>query len=86
MMSFVSPAVQNTLIIIESKVSTYHVVSGTKQKNITSPHRLSINRPTKRGKEKSPSDGHCQCEKEMDDDLLECQQILVREPHSDTPC
>jgi hypothetical protein len=26
-------------------------------------HRLSINRPTKRGKEKSPSDGHCQCEK-----------------------
>jgi hypothetical protein len=30
-------------------------------------HRLSINRPTKRGKEKSPSDGHCKCEKEMDD-------------------
>jgi hypothetical protein len=27
---------------------------------------LSINRPTKRGKEKSPSNGHCQCEKEMD--------------------
>jgi hypothetical protein len=32
-------------------------------------HRLSINRQTKRGKEKSPSDGHCQCEKEMDDYL-----------------
>jgi hypothetical protein len=30
-------------------------------------HRLSINRLTKRGKEKSPSDGHSQCEKEMDD-------------------
>jgi hypothetical protein len=35
-------------------------------------HRLSINRPTKRGKEKSPSDGYCQCEKEMDDHLLAC--------------
>jgi hypothetical protein len=33
-------------------------------------HRLSINRPTKREKEKSPSDGHCQCKKEMDDHLL----------------
>jgi hypothetical protein len=32
-----------------------------------SKHRLSINRPTKRGKENSRSDGHCQCEKEMDD-------------------
>jgi hypothetical protein len=30
-------------------------------------HRLSINRPPKRGKEKSSSDGHCQCEKGMDD-------------------
>jgi hypothetical protein len=49
-------------------------------------HRLSINRPTKRGKEKSPSDGHCQCEKEMDDHLLTCQQILERVSHSDTPC
>jgi hypothetical protein len=49
-------------------------------------HRLSINRPTKRGKEKSPSDGHCQCEKEMDDHLLACQQILEREPRSDTHC
>jgi hypothetical protein len=36
-------------------------------------HTLSINRPTKRGIEKSPSDGHCQCEKEMDDHLLACQ-------------
>jgi hypothetical protein len=32
-------------------------------------HRFSINIPTKRGKEKSPSDGHCQCQKEMDDHL-----------------
>jgi hypothetical protein len=40
---------------------------------------------TKRGKEKSQSDGHCQCEKEMDDHLLACQQILESEPHSDTP-
>jgi hypothetical protein len=47
-------------------------------------HRLSINRPTKRGKEKSPSDGHCQCEKEMGYHLLACKQFLEREPHSDT--
>jgi hypothetical protein len=44
--------------------------------------QLSINRPTKSGKEKSPSDGHCQCEKEMDDHLLACQQTLEREPHT----
>jgi hypothetical protein len=49
-------------------------------------HRLSINRPTKRGKEKSPSDRHCQSEKEMGDHLLACQQIFEKEPHSDTPC
>jgi hypothetical protein len=48
-------------------------------------HKLSINRPTKRGKEKSPSDGHCQCEKEMDDHLLACQQIFKIEPRSYTP-
>jgi hypothetical protein len=35
-------------------------------------HRLSINRPTKRGKENSRSDRHCQCEKEMEDHLLAC--------------
>jgi hypothetical protein len=35
---------------------------------------------------KTPSDGHCQCEKEIDDHLLACQQILEREPRSDTPC
>jgi hypothetical protein len=34
-------------------------------------HRLSIHRPTKLGKEKSPSDG--KCEKEMDDHLLAYQ-------------
>jgi hypothetical protein len=49
-------------------------------------HRLSINRPTKCGKEKSPSDGHCQCQKEMDNHLLAYQQILERESRSDTPC
>jgi hypothetical protein len=27
-------------------------------------HRLSMNRPTKRGKEKSPSNGHYQCERD----------------------
>jgi hypothetical protein len=48
-------------------------------------HRLSINRPTKHGKEKSPSDGHCQCEKEMGDHLA-CQPIFETEPHSDPPC
>jgi hypothetical protein len=48
---------------------------------------FSINRPTMRGKEKSPSDGHCQWEKEMDDHLLACQQqILERELRSDTLC
>jgi hypothetical protein len=46
-------------------------------------HRLSINRPTKRGKEKFPSDGHCQCEKEIDDHLPACQQILEKEPPID---
>jgi hypothetical protein len=38
--------------------------------------RLSINIPTKRGKEKSPADGPSQCEKEMDDHLLACHQFL----------
>jgi hypothetical protein len=32
---------------------------------------------TKTGKEKSPSDGRCQCQKEMDDYLLGCQQFLT---------
>jgi hypothetical protein len=41
---------------------------------VCSKHRLSINRPTKRGK------------KEMHDLLLACQPILEREPHSDTLC
>jgi hypothetical protein len=49
-------------------------------------HTLTINRLTKRGKEKSPSHGHCQCQKEMDDHLMACQLILEEEPHSDTPC
>jgi hypothetical protein len=29
-------------------------------------------------KEKSPSDIRCQCEKEMDYDLLACQQVLKK--------
>jgi hypothetical protein len=40
---------------------------------VSSELRLSINRPTKRGKENSRSDGHCQCEKEMEDHLLACE-------------
>jgi hypothetical protein len=36
---------------------------------------LLFNRPTKRRKENSPSDGHCQCKIEMDY-LLASQQIL----------
>jgi hypothetical protein len=40
-------------------------------------HRLGINRPTKGGEEKCSSDGHCQCQKEMDDHLLVCQQFLT---------
>jgi hypothetical protein len=47
---------------------------------------IDFNRRTKRGKEKSPSDEHCQCVKEIDKHLLACQQILGREPRSDTPC
>jgi hypothetical protein len=43
---------------------------------LSTDHRLSINRPKKRGKEKSPSDGHCQCQKEIDDHLA-CQQFLT---------
>jgi hypothetical protein len=31
----------------------------------------------------SPSDGHCQGEKEMDDHLLPCQQIFEKELQSD---
>jgi hypothetical protein len=34
-------------------------------------------------KEKSSSDGHCQCEKEMDDHLLACQQFF-KESHEVT--
>jgi hypothetical protein len=45
-----------------------------------------IDQQRKKEKEKSPSDGHCQCEKEMDVHLLACQQILEKEPHSDTAC
>jgi hypothetical protein len=47
-------------------------------------NRLSINKPSKRGKEKRSSDRLCQCEKEMDDHLLACPQLLEKEPHSDT--
>jgi hypothetical protein len=36
-----------------------------------------MNRPTKRGKEKFLSDGHCQTRKEMDDHLLACQQFIA---------
>jgi hypothetical protein len=46
-------------------------------------HRLVLT--TKRGEEKSRSDGHCECEKEMDDHLLACQQIIEIEPRIDTP-
>jgi hypothetical protein len=49
--------------------------------------RHGINRLTKRGNEKSPSDGHYQCKKEMYDHLIACQPIFEKVPHSsDTPC
>jgi hypothetical protein len=51
--------------------------------DVSATHRLSINRPTKRGKEKFPSYGHLQCKKEMDDHLLACQQIFEKVPHSE---
>jgi hypothetical protein len=40
-------------------------------------HGLSNIRPTKREKEKSASDGHCQCQNEIDDHLLACQRLLT---------
>jgi hypothetical protein len=43
-------------------------------------HRLNMIIPTKRGKEKSPSNGHCQCQKEMDNHLL-ASQLFLTEPH-----
>jgi hypothetical protein len=46
-------------------------------KKVNFTHGLSKNRPTKRGKEKYQSDGHCQCQKVMDDHLLACQQFLT---------
>jgi hypothetical protein len=46
-------------------------------------HRLSINRPTKHGKENSLSDGHCECQKEMNDQLVTGVLIIFdSEPHS----
>jgi hypothetical protein len=53
--------------------SMLRVVVGKEDKNSSVPHSLSINRPTKRGKEQSPSDGLWQCQKEMDDHLQACQ-------------
>jgi hypothetical protein len=37
-----------------------------------------INRPSERGKKKSLSDKHCQCEKEMEGRLLACLQFLKK--------
>jgi hypothetical protein len=58
---------------LRNKVSDIWLCN-SKSKSDRCDHRLSINRPTKREKEKSPSDG--QCEKEVDDHLLACQHIL----------
>jgi hypothetical protein len=49
-----------------------HSEQGYTGKITVKPIDLSINSPTKRGKEKSPSGGHCQCQKGMDDHLLAC--------------
>jgi hypothetical protein len=48
-------------------------------------YRLSITTSTNRGKEKSPSDGHCQFKKEMEDQLLACQQCFEKVPYIYTP-
>jgi hypothetical protein len=58
------------------KGMAFYSVSGIVNSMVGYNHRLSINRPTKRGKEKSPSDRHCQCKKEMDNPLQACQQFL----------
>jgi hypothetical protein len=47
------------------------------------PCHLSINSPRKCGKEKSPPDENCQCEKEMDDHLL-ARQYFIKESHAVT--
>jgi hypothetical protein len=49
-------------------------------------HRLSINRLTKPEKEKSPSDGHCQCEKEMDEFITGVSTIFEKELRSEPTC
>jgi hypothetical protein len=48
-------------------------------------HRLSINRPTKDGKEKSPSDGHSMPKRDGRP-FTDVSTILDRELHSDPIC
>jgi hypothetical protein len=72
-------------IVVKLSINRFLVISMYTQQHACYckgySHRVSINRPTKRRKEKLPSDGHCQCEKKMDDHLLACQQILEKESH-----
>jgi hypothetical protein len=58
---------------IEDFMLCWHALS---QNQRCCDHRLIINRPTKHGKEKSPSNRQCQCQKEMDE-ILACQQFLT---------
>jgi hypothetical protein len=62
------------------------LICGQSYFDVTLLHRLNINRATKRGKEKSPEDGHCQCQKEMDDHNTRVLTIFDREPYSDPLC
>jgi hypothetical protein len=66
--------IYNMLSVNRFDVGVMQSVLATQTSDVVGKdHRVSINRPTKRGKENSRSDGHFQCEKEMEEHLLACQ-------------
>jgi hypothetical protein len=54
--------------------------------DVSTTHRLSNNRPTKRGKEKSQSDGTLSMRKRNGRPFTGVSIIFDTEPHSDQPC
>jgi hypothetical protein len=66
---WIQPAYKRFYLSVGKLASKLRATTITLDKN----HRLSVNRPTKRGREKSPSDGQCQCEKEMAVYSLACR-------------
>jgi hypothetical protein len=62
---------QSKNLITIAKLEKYKIYGiESRDKSRDFDHRLSIDR--KCGKENSSSDGHCQCQKEMDYHLLAC--------------